>query len=118
MNSINLLCVALGGGCGAIARGLVSALWNRSFPATLPYGTLAVNLIGSFLLGWLWSAFESGEVYSLLGVGFLGAFTTFSTWILELERLRAARYPGRLLMYVCLSLIGGLMLAWLGYQSA
>lgn len=118
MNGITLLCVALGGGCGAIARGLFSVLWNRSFPGTLPYGTLTANLIGSLLLGWLWGAYEAGEVYGLLGIGFLGAFTTFSTWILELERLREARYPWRLMIYLCISWLGGLALAWIGYLLA
>jgi CrcB protein len=66
--------LALAGGLGAVARFLVAA-W-----LPLPYGTLAVNVSGAFALGLLGDDF-------VLGTGFVGAYTTFSTWMLETDRL-------------------------------
>jgi CrcB protein len=71
---IEWLLLALAGGLGATARFLVSAR------LPVPYGTLAVNVSGAFALGLLGDSF-------VLGTGFVGAYTTFSTWMLETEGL-------------------------------
>jgi CrcB protein len=83
---LQVLWIGLGGFIGAIMRFLVSGgvhqmLRNSSFP----FGTLAVNLLGSFFFGWLTvladqSSFISSDSKAFLFVGFLGAFTTFSTF--------------------------------------
>jgi len=83
-----ILVVGLGGFVGAVARYLVGGWVQRLLPAAFPYGTLAVNVIGSLLLG---AVFELGtargaldpQLRLMLGVGVLGAFTTFSTFSLE-----------------------------------
>lgn len=79
--------VALLGGCGALARfGLTLFVADRFHPH-LPLGTLAVNVSGAFLLGLLAGASIGGDGRLLLGAGALGSYTTFSTWMLETQRL-------------------------------
>ena len=85
MSELSFLAIAIGGGCGSVARFLLAremGYWLGNF---LPYGTLAVNVLGSFVLGWLATVFlDRPEINSALqlgvAVGFLGAFTTFSTF--------------------------------------
>jgi len=85
---MQLFAVAVGGAVGAILRFLVSnsvsAYWGREFP----YGTMTVNVLGSLLMGFLFVVISSSPAISpswrpLLLVGFLGAFTTFSTFSLD-----------------------------------
>lgn len=89
---MTLALIGIGGAAGAVARylvgGWVAAVAGESFP----YGTLVVNLSGSFLLGLLFAATTerallSPDVRIPLAVGFLGAYTTFSTLMLETWRL-------------------------------
>jgi CrcB protein len=83
-----ILLVGAGGFLGAVARYLVGGWVQRLLPAAFPYGTLAVNVVGSLLLG---AVYELGtargaldpQLRLMLGVGVLGAFTTFSTFSLE-----------------------------------
>jgi fluoride exporter len=100
-----LFLIAAGGGAGAVARYLVG-VWVQGWAgAAFPWGTLGVNLLGCLLLGGAMRVMEgaaaSPEVRGLVTVGFLGAFTTFSTFSLEAvvllqrgEWLRAAAYVG------------------------
>ena len=93
-----LFLLALAGAVGTLARygaaGFVQRFHNTSFP----WGTLAVNLAGCFLAGFLWTLFEnrwpvSGETRAIVLVGFIGAFTTFSAFILESgELIRSAEW--------------------------
>lgn len=80
--------IALLGACGALARVLGDG-WVRTATGhpELPLGTLAVNIAGSGALGLLTGAHVTGDAILLAGTGFLGAFTTFSTWMVESERL-------------------------------
>ena len=93
-----LACLALAGALGTLARyGLVGFV-HRTNGASFPWGTMAVNLTGCFLAGLVWTLFEnrwpvSGETRTIILVGFMGAFTTFSTLILETgELLRSAEW--------------------------
>ncbi len=84
----SLLLVAIGGACGAVARYAISE-W---IPSEFPWGTLLVNILGSFLLGVLVSAgianeHVTPEMLLLIGTGALGAFTTMSTFSLDLIQL-------------------------------
>lgn len=84
------LWVALAGGLGAGARFVVDGLLTERTSRSLPVATLIINVIGSFLLGVVtgWAAgSELALVRAVLGVGFLGGFTTFSTASVELVRL-------------------------------
>jgi CrcB protein len=103
------------GGCGALARfGLTLLVADRLHPH-LPAGTLAVNLSGAFLLGLLAGASVSGDARLLLGVGLLGAYTTFSTWMLETQRIEAAGKRRIAVANVALSIALGLAAVALGH---
>jgi fluoride exporter len=79
--------VALLGGAGAIARFLLDGAVSARAGRGLPFGTLAVNVSGAFLLGLLAGVSLRGDALVLLGGATLGSFTTFSTWIFETQRL-------------------------------
>ena len=108
--------IGLAGAAGALSRYAIGvALGGRLYP----YGTLAINVIGSFLLGLLLGgpgASRWSETATLaLGVGFLGAFTTFSTFTNEtMDLLRDGRATAALI-YVFLSLALGLAAAAIGW---
>jgi len=86
-----ILLIAAGGSLGAIARYGVSNFVHASLDPTLPWGTLAVNVSGSFLIGVVVELFDAAlfpvEWRSFLAIGFLGAYTTFSTYTLETVNL-------------------------------
>jgi len=85
-----LLWIGAGGFLGAIARFLISGFVQKSFPVPFPVGTLAVNLLGSFLIGFLALYFEeviAPQYRAMVVTGFLGALTTFSTFSYETAML-------------------------------
>lgn len=95
-----LLALALAGALGTLARYGLAGFVQRMNGASFPWGTLAVNLTGCFLVGLVWSLFEgrwavTGETRTIVLVGFMGAFTTFSAFILETgELVRASQWAG------------------------
>ena len=112
------LAVVLGigavGGLGAIARFLVDSTVAARAGRDFPFGTLVVNLSGALLLGVVVGATLSSTGYRLVGTGFLGAYTTFSTWALESHRLGEdgeLRLSG---VNFLVSLVLGVATAWLG----
>lgn len=106
--------VAVGGFFGAISRFGVSQWVNRRFAVAFPFATLAVNLVGSLLLGILVGSGLGDSWKMLWGVGFMGAFTTFSTFKLESIQLRARKHWKSLAVYMVVTYIGGIFLAFLG----
>lgn len=85
---MKLLLLFVAGGAGTLFRYGLSSLVQRHAGVTFPWGTFAVNMIGCFLFGWLWSLFEgrmelSRELRTVVLVGFLGGFTTFSSFAFE-----------------------------------
>jgi fluoride exporter len=102
------------GGCGALARFGLTLLIADRFHPHLPLGTLAVNVSGAFLLGLLAGAGVGGDARLLLGAGALGSYTTFSTWMLETQRIEKAGKRRIAVTNVLLSVALGLAAAALG----
>lgn len=79
--------MALVGGSGAVARFAVDKLIGARIDSELPLGTFAINVSGSFMLGLFDGLALSGNAMILAGTATIGAYTTFSTWMLETQRL-------------------------------
>jgi CrcB protein len=114
----HLIFIAIGGAGGALARHWLANLLHSAAGSKLPVGTLAVNLLGSFLIGILYVVIvERGLIHpdwrSVFIVGFLGAFTTFSTFSLETIVLMENGQPGLALGYVLLSVVTCISAVWL-----
>jgi len=107
-----ILLIALAGGVGAIARYGLSGLVLRFSGVGVPYGTLVVNILGCFLFGIVWALAAERmmigpEARTILLVGFLGSFTTFSTFIFESHWLLAdARWLWALGNLLMMNIVG------------
>ncbi len=88
---MKLASIIAGGGLGALLRYVISGMTYKILGSTFPWGTLIVNLMGSFLIGLLWAFSERviipPHLRTFLFIGLLGAFTTFSTYSLETAHL-------------------------------
>jgi CrcB protein len=104
------------GGVGAIGRFLLDGTVAGRAPGEFPYGTLVVNLIGAFALGVLVGARVDADAYRLAGTALVGAFTTFSTWVLESHRLGEDDELRHGVLNLAISLVLGLAAAWVGQQ--
>ncbi len=114
----NLIFIAVGGAIGALARYGISKYVNQVSSGAFPWGTLVVNFIGLFIIGFLFELFERtvvpSEIRSFLTIGFLGALTTFSTYGIEtINLLRDGEY-GLGLLNVVLSNVAGITLVVVG----
>ncbi len=117
------LCLAAGGVLGTFARYGLSQAAFKTLGPSFPYGTFAVNLIGSFLVGSF--AEFAGHRMSLgpqarifLMTGFCGAFTTFSAVMLESSQMMHAGHPARAFLYIIASVAAGLLLFQAGVRVA
>jgi fluoride exporter len=110
--------VALLGGAGAVARFVVDGAVAGRFDLDLPVGTLAVNLSGAFLLGLVAGLSLTGDALVLAGTATLGSYTTFSTWMLETQRLVEEGDLRTAAVNVVLSLAAGLLAVALGRAIA
>ena len=117
-----LVLIAAGGAVGALLRYGVSGLTYQAFDATFPWGTLAVNVLGSFVIGLLWALSERvpfpPEVTTFVFIGVLGAFTTFSTYTLESLNLLRDGEVGLGLANIVGSTVLGLAVVYLGFIIA
>ncbi len=105
--------VAIAGAFGVLARYLISSPIHGT---ALPWATVAINVAGSFALGVLVASHAfSEDVRTVAGVGFLGGFTTFSTFTVQAVLDVEAGEPGRALLYVGASLLLGFAAAAAGY---
>jgi len=111
--------IMLGGGIGALARYLVSGMITSKFGVNFPFGTLTVNVVGSFFMGflamWLVERLGLDPLLRLaIFVGFLGAFTTFSTFSIETLNLFEEGLGLRALLNVLLNVSCSVLAVWLG----
>lgn len=113
---MNYLLIALGGAVGSLLRYGCSRWLNAT---TFPYGTLTVNVIGSFLIGLLWALFtnETDEGKRLLLMtGFCGGFTTFSAFSLEgLQLLQQSKFT-TFFLYTFATIILGITATYTGFK--
>lgn len=115
MTALVWIGVALLGGVGAVLRFRLDRLVESRVAGELPLGTLTVNLVGSFALGVLTGAGVTGDALLLAGTAVLGSFTTFSTLMLETERLAEDGDDPVALLNLGLSLVAGLAVTALGW---
>ncbi|WP_137128862.1 fluoride efflux transporter CrcB [Rhizobium sp. FY34] len=116
---MNVLLVAVGGAVGSVCRYLTGLWMTRIFGPAFPWGTLTVNLVGSFAIGFLTELVArklnaSMEMRLLIVVGFLGGFTTFSSFSLDTMALLEREATLAAISYVLLSVILSLLAAFGG----
>tara|TARA_R110002049_G_scaffold56036_7_gene154878 strand:- start:1220 stop:1597 length:378 start_codon:yes stop_codon:yes gene_type:complete len=116
-----LLFVALGGACGAVSRYLLATWMHTLWEGRFPIGTLMVNMLGSFAIGIVYVLLVEKQLLhanwqGVLMVGFLGAFTTFSTFSLEAITLFQSGHPGQAAGYMIGSAISCVLMAGLAVQ--
>ncbi|MEA2423078.1 MAG: fluoride exporter [Thermoleophilaceae bacterium] len=114
MSALVWLAVGLLGGVGAIGRFALDSAVSERVGSQLPWGTFAVNVSGSFLLGLLAGVALSGDALLLAGVALLGSYTTFSTWMLESHRLAEQGRRGAVALNLAGSVAVGIGAAALG----
>jgi CrcB protein len=114
--------VAIGGAIGAILRFLLSRFIGSTFSTVFPLGTFVVNISGSFLIGFFYSIFDkiiaTPEIRAFLLIGIIGAFTTFSTFVLETFNLFKDGEILQGFLNIFLSQVGGLISLFLGIVFA
>jgi len=120
---MNILFIGIGGFFGAVSRFVVSKITMNIFGNLIPYGTIAVNILGSFLLGFLFTLsvikMSDGAAFrALVCIGFLGSFTTFSTFSLEAVNLLEENSYVLFFIYAAANVIISLITAFLGVYTA
>jgi len=106
------------GGIGSVARFLVDRAVARRMARPFPFGTLTVNISGAALLGFLGGLALSKDAALLAGTAFVGSYTTFSTWMLETQRLAEERQTRPALANIVVSVGLGLAAALFGQWVA
>jgi fluoride exporter len=110
--------VLLAGGAGAVLRFLVDGAVARRAARSFPFGTLAVNVSGAALLGLLGGLALSRHVALVADTAFVGSYTTFSTWMLETQRLGEERQIRGAVANIGVSIVLGLAAALCGQWIA
>jgi CrcB protein len=116
MSAVAWVAVGLAGGCGAVARALLTHFVNVHAGRAFPYGTLAVNLSGAVVLGVIAGSGLSGDALRIVGIGLVGAYTTFSTWMFDSDRLAREGRRTAAALYLAASVLLGLLAVWLGRE--
>ena len=107
--------LSLGGFLGAVLRYWMGLPFLRQ-KGNFPFGTLFINIVGAFLLGVFVSLPINTSIYRLLGDGFCGAFTTFSTFMTESAFLGKEAQKVKAVLYVVISVVVGLIFFSCGYM--
>lgn len=120
---MQILVVMIGGFFGAISRYSLGKWISNEIDNGFPIGTLLINLVGCFFLGWFLTFLKQRkkvrpELSLLIGTGFTGSFTTFSTFSVETVQLWQSGQVALGVLYVVSSILLGLLLAFLGVRLA
>ncbi|TGE84576.1 fluoride efflux transporter CrcB [Pseudoalteromonas sp. KS88] len=115
------LMIAAGGASGACLRFFISETMLKLLGRGFPFGTLAVNILGSLLMGVLYGLIEReiitvSPAKSLIGIGFLGALTTFSTFSMDSLLLLQQGHFLKMVLNIVLNVTVCIFMAWLGLQ--
>ena len=115
----NLLIVGIGGFIGAVLRYIISGFFYDLYGDKFPYGTLAVNIIGCFALGFIITFAEgkfiiSPQMRSFVAIGLLGAFTTFFTFSFETLTLLQNELYTSAFLNILFSVVLGVFAVWVG----
>lgn len=116
MNLLLWLGVGLLGAVGVLVRFIVDSAVGSRVASDFPCGTLAVNGSGALILGFLAAVALPHNAYLLAGTATIGAYTTFSTWMLETHRLGEEGEAGLLLANILVSAVIGLVAVFLGRE--
>jgi CrcB protein len=114
VSPLTWVAITLAGGAGSLSRYFVDRWVVFREHERFPYGILVVNVSGAFVLGLLTAWHSPVDVLKVAQLGFVGAFTTFSTWMLDTQRLAEDGRRSAALANVAVSLVLGLAAAWLG----
>jgi len=106
--------VVLIGGAGSVVRFLADGLVASAVGRDFPFGTLAVNISGAVILGLLAGLALGSEQALLAGTAAVGSYTTFSTWMLETQRMAEERQHRKVIANIAVSLVLGVAAAWAG----
>lgn len=112
---MDIFFVAIGGSLGSLSRFLIGKKISERGMSSFPLGTFLINISGALLLGILTAINIQGNLYFLMGDGFLGAFTTFSTFMYEGFNLFQENQTANALAYILGSLILGIAGFFAGY---
>ena len=121
MNTTHVLLVGAGGFFGSIARYLTVISVDKKLNSIFPFGTLTVNIVGSLILGFFLALIakktgaHTDQWRLFIGTGFCGGFTTFSAFAVENVNLFQEKFPAWSLLYIIVSVVGGLLAVWTGF---
>lgn len=119
---MKILLIALAGAAGTLLRYWLGGVVQRSSGVSFPWGTFAVNMLGCFLFGLIWSLAEermaiSAQVRVIILVGFMGGLTTFSSFVFETGALMRDSQWALAFGNIALENVTGLVLLFLGFAA-
>jgi CrcB protein len=109
------LFVAIGGTLGSLSRFFISSRISERYSGAYPLGTFIINLAGAFLLGVITAIPVTFSIYAFAAIGFLGSFTTFSTFMVESFSLFQSGEKKNAILYLIISMMAGIASYMGGY---
>jgi CrcB protein len=114
----NLLLIFIGGGLGSVSRYALGIFISEKFKSFFPWGTLSINILACFILGvvtaWIAAKGDNSSLRMLIGVGFCGGFSTFSTFTAETMNMLSRGQTASALLYIA----GSVSLCMMAFAAA